>query len=186
MDLEMLRECMKSILKESRYRHSLGVEEVSYDLALIYGYDTELASIAGILHDCARGLTNEGVLSECRKNNLPVTEIEEQNLLLLHGKLGAFYAKVKYGVENEEIINAILYHTTGRPAMTLLEKIIFTADYIEPYRKPLPEIDKIRITAYENLDLAVLIILKNTLEYLKTTGTVIDNLTNETYEYYKK
>lgn len=186
MDLEMLRECMKSLLKESRYRHSLGVEEVSYDLALIYGYDTEVASIAGILHDCARYLSNKELLKECIKNNLPVTEIEEKNLLLLHAKVGALYAKEKYGIENEDILNAINYHTTGRPAMSLLEKIIYTADCIEPYRKPIPDIDKARKAAYKNLDLAVVMILRNTLEYLTEKGAVIDTLTIETYEYYKK
>jgi predicted HD superfamily hydrolase involved in NAD metabolism len=186
MNLEQMRDSMKMRLKESRYHHSVGVEEVAHDLAVIYGYDEEKACIAGILHDCARNLPDIELLGECEQYQLPVSEIENICAFLLHGKVGAAYAKNLFGVEDEDVINAITFHTTGRPAMSLLEKIIFTADYIEPYRKPLPRIDIIRKVAYTDLDLAVLMILENTLEYLKNTGAEIDTLTVETYEYYKK
>jgi predicted HD superfamily hydrolase involved in NAD metabolism len=185
MDLELMRDSMKMLLKVSRYRHSVGVEEVANDLAVIFGYDVEKACIAGILHDCARNLTDEELRKECERYHLPITEIEYICLFLLHGKVGAAYAQFKYGVEDEDIINAITYHTTGRPAMSLLEKIIFTADYIEPYRQPLPRIDEIRRNAYTDLDRAVYMILENTLEYLKNSSAEIDMLTVETYEYYK-
>jgi len=180
-----MKDSMKMLLKESRYLHSVGVMEVSYDLALINGYDTEKASIAGILHDCARTLADEELRKECEKYHLPVSALEERLRFLLHGKVGAAYAKDKFGVEDEDILNAIIYHTTGRPAMTLIDKILFTADYIEPYRKQLPRIDEIRRIAYTDLDLAMFMILENILEYLKSTGTEIDSLTIETYEYYK-
>ncbi|MDF2944675.1 MAG: hypothetical protein K0S01_3533 [Herbinix sp.] len=186
MDLNQMRDSMKMLLKESRYRHSIGVEEVAHDLAIIYEYDTTKACIAGILHDCARNIADEELLKECERYHLPVSDIESSCAFLLHGKVGATYAQQKYGVEDEEVIDAIIYHTTGRPAMTLLEKIIFTADYIEPYRKPLPRIDEIRSTAYIELDKAVYMILENTLMYLKNTGAVIDMLTVETLEYYAK
>jgi len=176
---------MKKTLTESRYQHSLGVEEVSCDLALIYGYDMDKACIAGILHDCAKCLTEEQLIYECNQYHLPVKEIEMQRKQLLHAKVGAAYARFLYEVEDESILNAITYHCTGRPAMSLLEKIIFTADYIEPYRKQLPGLEEIRRAAYEDLDQAVYMILKNTLLYLQKTGAVIDTLTNETYEYYK-
>ena len=106
-------------------------------------------------------------------------------MCLLHAKVGAVYAKDKYGVEDEDILNAITYHTTGRPAMSLLEKIVFIADYIEPYRDPLLNLDEIRKIAYENLDQAIVMISENTLDYLKDIGVAIDTMTNETYEYYK-
>lgn len=185
MELEQIKDCMKKQLKESRFRHCIGVEEVSYDLALIYGYDTRKASIAGILHDCAKFLTDEQLTRECNRYQIPIKEIELQCKGLLHAKVGAAFARDIYEIEDEDILNAITYHCTGRPAMSLLEKIIFTADYIEPFRKPLPRIDEIRKAAYEELDYAVYIILKNTLDYLQNTGAVIDTLTNETYEYYK-
>ncbi|MDD3174133.1 MAG: bis(5'-nucleosyl)-tetraphosphatase (symmetrical) YqeK [Herbinix sp.] len=186
MELDLIREDMKKLLKASRYLHSVGVEEVSHDLALIYGYNINHAKTAGILHDCAKYLSDEELLKACEMYHLPVTEIERECAFLLHAKVGAAFAKSKYGVEDEEILSAIAYHTTGRPAMTLLEKIIFTADYIEPYRKPLPRIEDIRKAAYNDLDLAVYMILENVLNYLSNNNSKIDNLTKETYEYYKK
>lgn len=185
MDLDIIRENMKMLLKESRYIHSLGVEEVACDLAIIHGYDMEKASIAGILHDCARNMTDQQLIEECETHHIPVSEIEKKCGFLLHGKIGALYAKEKFGVKDQEILDAIIYHTTGRPEMTLLEKIIFTADYIEPYRRPLPRIDEIRKAAYFNLDLAVYMILENTLFYLVDSGSVIDHTTVETYKYYE-
>ena len=186
MQLEQIRESMKLLLKESRYLHSIGVEDVSCDLALIHGYDMEKAKIAGILHDCAKNMTDLELLEECEKHQLPVNDIEKTCPFLLHAKVGSLHAQIKYGIQDEEILNAITYHTTGRPAMTMLEKIIFTADYIEPYRRPLPRIDEIRRTAYSDLDKAVLMILENTLEYLVEKSGDIDTLTVDTYKYYKK
>lgn len=187
METEQLRECMKKILKKSRYQHVLGVEDVAVDLAVIYGCDCQKASIAGILHDCAKPLTDDELLAECKKYQIPISEYEAQSIYLLHAKVGAAHARDKYGIQDEDILNAITYHTTGRPNMSLLEKIIFTADYIEPNRKPLPRIEEIRFAAYDShIDLALFMILENTLNYLKSIDAVIDHRTNETYEYYKK
>ncbi len=186
MELEQIRECLRTQLKESRYLHSIGVEEVACDLAAIYGYDMHKAGLAGILHDCARGLSEEQLLSECEKYNLPVSDNEHKCAVLLHAKVGALYARVKYGVKDEEIIDAIRYHTTGHPEMTLLEKIIYTADYIEPYRDPTPRLEEIRRAAYTELDQAILMILDNTLEHLQESGKEIDTLTVDTYNYYHK
>lgn len=185
MELQEIRDQLKIRLKETRYRHCLGVEEVSCDLAYIYGYDPMKASIAGLLHDCAKCLTDEELLMECDGYMVPVKEVELRSPQLLHAKVSAVYAKHDYGVEDDEVLNAIAYHCTGRPAMSLLEKIVFTADYIEPYRRDLPNIDEIRRTAYQDLDRAVCMVLYNTLEYLQNKGATIDTLSNRTYEYYK-
>ncbi len=184
MDLDMIRENIKMLLKEARYQHSLGVEEVACDLALIHGYNMEKASVAGILHDCAKNMTDQQLVMECEKNHIPISDIERKCGFLLHGKVGAILANEMFGIEDKEILDAITYHTTGRPGMTLLEKIIFTADYIEPYRRPLPRINEIRENAYSNLDLAIYMILENTLYYLVDSGTSIDHTTIETYKYY--
>jgi predicted HD superfamily hydrolase involved in NAD metabolism len=185
MELEQIRNSLKMSLKPKRYLHSEGVEEVACDLAVINGYDMKKAGIAGLLHDCAKNLTERQLLKECESHRLPVTEVERRCPFLLHAKVGALYARIKYGIEDEEILNSIAYHTTGRPAMTLLEKIIFTADYIEPCRKPLPRIDEIRRTAYSDLDAGVYMILENMLDYLTDTESVTDTLTVDTYNYYK-
>ena len=108
-----------------------------------------------------------------------------QNPVLLHAKVGAFYAKEKYGVEDVDILSAITYHTTGRPNMSLLEKIIYVADYIEPHRKKLPRLDEIRKIAFIDLDRAIYMILENSLSYLESGNEKIDSKTEETYRFYK-
>lgn len=185
MDIQQLRDHMATILSPSRYLHSLGVEEVARDMAVIFGYEEEKAAIAGILHDCAKYLTEEELLAESEKHHLDISDVERECPFLLHGKVGAVFARLRYGIEEEEILNSIVYHTTGRPGMTLLEKIIFTADYIEPYRKPLPRIEEIRRAAYTELDRGVLLILENMLNYLRETGAVIDMVTDTTFLYYQ-
>lgn len=186
MELLYLEEQMRQLLSEGRFTHSQGVVEVCHDLALIYGCDTNKACIAGILHDCAKQFTKEELLEECHKNQVLISEVEQQNPDLLHAKVGMILARKCYGIVDEDILNAISYHTTGRPGMSLLEKIVFTADYIEPNRKPLPRIEEIRKAAYEiNLEKAILLIIENTLSYLKSTGAIIDFMTVKTYECYK-
>ncbi|NLK74866.1 MAG: HD domain-containing protein [Clostridiales bacterium] len=186
MNLDQMVDAIEKLQSAKRFKHSLGVKDVAYDLALIYGYDTMKASIAAILHDCAKHLSDDELIGQCNIYNLPVSKYEMQSKFLLHAKVGALYARKLYGVEDEDILDAITYHTTGRPSMTLLEKIIFTADYIEPNRRPIPRLNTIRKEAYFNLDQAVYIILENTLDYLKTTNNVIDEMTIKAYEYYRK
>ncbi len=185
MEFDEISKNLKKVLSEKRYLHSLGVEEVACDLALIHGFDMERAKIAGILHDCAKYLSNEQLLDECQNYGLPVTDIEVKCPFLLHAKVGAIYARIKYGIQDDQIISAITYHTTGRPAMSLLEKIIFTADYIEPYRRPLPRIEVIRKMAYNDIDIAVAMVAENVLDYLRASNQDIDTMTIDTYHYYR-
>jgi predicted HD superfamily hydrolase involved in NAD metabolism len=185
MEFDKLREAMKAVLKPSRYLHTIGVEEVSCDLAAINRCDMDKAAIAGILHDCAKAMTIDEMLDLCRMYNVQVSDIEARNESLLHSRAGALLARHKYGIEDQDIMDAIKYHTTGRPGMSVLEKIVFVADYIEPYRRKLPDIDKIREAAYEDLDRAVVMVAGNTLSYLKESGREIDKTTEETYDYYK-
>lgn len=185
MNPDQIRYDLKNKLKASRYLHSIGVEEVCHDLAVIYRYDEEKAVLAGILHDCAKYLTDQELLANCEIYRLPVTEIESHCPYLLHAKVGAAFAINKYGITDLDILNAIAYHTTGRPGMSLLEKIVFVSDFIEPNRKSLPGLVEIREAAYTDIDLAVVKTSDNVLQYLYKTGGEIDQLTVETYEYYK-
>ena len=113
-----------------------------------------------------------------------VTEVERENPFLLHAKVGACLAKKKYGVKDKDILNAIQNHTTGRPGMSLLEKIVFIADYIEPGRNDAPNLDETRKLAFTDLDRALLKILKDTLDYLESGSKDVDPMTRKTYEYY--
>ena len=92
------------------------------------------------------------VADACKKNNIPFTEFEKENPYLLHGKIGAFIAKDKFDIKDEDILNSITWHTTGRPNMSLLEKIIFVADYIEPSRYKMPRLKELRKMAFVDID----------------------------------
>ncbi|WP_313128661.1 bis(5'-nucleosyl)-tetraphosphatase (symmetrical) YqeK [Anaerocolumna sp.] len=186
-DLFGLQQAMAKVQTEKRFYHTLGVQTTSFAMALKHGADEEKALIAGLLHDSAKCLSGAVLLSECHKYGLSISDAEEKSPYLLHGKLGAYYAEFKYGIEDKEIQSAISYHTTGKPDMSLLEKIVFTADYIEPNRSSerIPNLHEIRILAFENLDLAVYQILESTLNYLKKIRLEIDSTTVEAYEYYK-
>lgn len=184
IDLRELRKDIKKVQDAKRYEHTLGVEYTAAALAMRYECDILNARIAGILHDYAKCFGDEKTLSICEKYNLSVTSMEKRNPFLLHGKVGAYLTKHKYHVEDEDVFNAIHYHTTGRPGMSLLEKIIFVADYIEPGRKKAPNLGIIRKMAFEDLDAALCKILQDTLVYLKESGGEIDPATEETWKYY--
>lgn len=177
---------LKSSLDKERYEHTIGVSYTSICLAMKYDVDLEKAEIAGLLHDCAKCITDDKKLKKCIEHNISINEAEKAKPSLLHAKLGAFIAMDKYGIQDKEIINAILKHTTGAQEMTMLEKIIFVADYIEPNRDKATNLKEIRKTAFEDIDKAVYLIMRDTLEYLKKTNSPIDNQTQKAYEYYKK
>lgn len=175
---------MKKAQDAKRFEHTVGVEYTAAALAMRYGCDIRSAQAAGLLHDCAKCLTDEKRLAICKQHGIPITESERRSPFLLHAKVGAFLAGEKYGVKNPDILNAIRSHTTGRQGMSLLEKIIFVADYIEPGRKQAPNLEEIRKLAFVDLDRALLVILEDTLSYLKNSGGDIDPMTEETWRYY--
>ncbi len=182
--MRKIRRAMEKTQDEMRYEHTLGVAYTAAALAMRYGASVENAQLAGLLHDCAKCLDDDKKIAICEKHNISITEVEKRNPFLLHAKAGSFLAMNKYKVHDSDVINAILNHTTGRPGMSLLEKIIFVADYIEPGRKKAPNLAEIREMAFINLDGAVVKILKDTLDYLKSTPGEIDSMTQKTYDYY--
>lgn len=184
MNREKMIARLKSKINDRRFEHSLGVEYTAACMAMVHGADIEKARVAGLLHDCAKCLPTKEKLEKARKHKLAVSKFEESNPDMLHGKLGAYYAKSRYEVDDPEILDAITYHTTGRPNMTLLDKIIFVADYIEPNRKELKDMDIIRKEAFIDLDKCVIHILKNTLDYLNNSTNEMDFMTQLTYNYY--
>lgn len=183
--LMSLEKKLSKKLDKKRFAHTIGVAYTAVNLAMAHGDELYDAYLAGLLHDNAKCISSEQKRKLCKRYHIALNEAEEKNPDLLHAKLGAVLAKEEYGVEDAFIINAIRYHTTGRPGMTELEKIIYIADYIEPNRKRLPEMSKIRKAAYRDLNEAMVLILQNTLHYLTDKKASIDQLTQETYDYYK-
>lgn len=150
-----IRKKLKKKLNPKRYEHTLGVAYTSQALAMRYGEDLEKAQLGGLLHDCAREFEHEEIYKRCLKEGISITKEEENNKVLLHAKYGSFLAEKKYGITDEEILSAIRFHTTGKPEMTLLEKIVYLADYIEPDRDKAPNLFKIRKMAFIDIDEAI-------------------------------
>lgn len=181
--------CLSACLKPKRYIHTLGVAMTAANLAEVHGCDSTRAYTAGLLHDCAKYLTGKEQITACESAGIALSKIELENTALIHGKLGAYIARTKYGVQDKEILSAITWHTTGKPKMTLLEKIIYLADYMEPGRamncKPY-SLTQIRGTSFENIDKALCMVLECSVKYLEKSGVPIDPQTMETYKYYRK
>ena len=186
-NLTKLDKKLQKELDYDRYRHTVGVMFTSASLAMRYGYDLNHAQTAGLLHDCAKCIPNEKKLKLCEKYGLEVTETEIKAPYLLHAKLGSYLAKEKFGVDDPQILGAIRWHTTGKPAMTLLEKIVFIADYIEPMRQKAENLPVIREMAFRDLDRAVYLTLRDTLRYLGKGDVTreVDKMTEKAFQYYE-
>ena len=184
-ELSKLRKEMSKIQDNKRYEHTLSVAYTAANLAACHGESVDHALVAGMLHDCAKCLSDEKLQNICEKQHMQISWEERQKPSLLHAKVGSHLAEKKYHVTNHDILNAIRSHTTGRPGMSPLEKIVFVADYMEPGRRQAPRLEQIRRIAFVDLDRAVLMILEDTLDYLKSGDSVIDQMTQETYSYYK-
>lgn len=187
-NLRIIEEKLSKILPEKRFIHTQGVRYIAASMAMRYGVALEKAQLAGLLHDCAKYLSDSELLDMCKQRRIFVSETEERAPHLLHAKLGAEFACEKYDVYDQEVLDAIRYHTTGRPNMTDLEKIIFIADYIEPNRRIIKGIEQSRKLAYIDLDKTMFYILENTLDFLSKgmSDGEIDGMTKEAYEFYKQ
>lgn len=184
-DFVKMQKKLEKYLDEDRFQHTLGVMYTSAALAMAHGCDMKTAQAAGLLHDCAKCIPNKKKLKMCESNKVPVSEFEKTHPFLLHAKLGAFVAEDKYGVRDREVLSAIMYHTTGKPEMSLLEKIIYIADYIEPGRDKAPNLSRIRQLAFQDLDECMYEILKDTLAYLEENPKDVDMATKDAFLYYK-
>lgn len=167
---EML-DYLKKNLKESRLRHSISVSETAIELATIYGQNIEKARIAGLVHDCAKNLADDQLIKIATEHKIELDEVSKQSPQIIHGLVGSIIARDLMKIYDEDILNAINYHTTGRKNMSILEKIIFISDYIEPLRKfsgieEEKSLEELRILSRVNLDAAVIMSLENTIKYV--------------------
>ncbi len=184
-DLLKMKKKLVNYLDESRFEHTLGVMYMCAALAMVYGEDLNRAQTAGLLHDCAKCIPTKKKLKICEEKKLEVSEFEKTHPFLLHAKIGAYIAEEKYGVHDPGILSAITWHTTGKPDMNLLEKIVYVADYIEPLRYKARDLARIRRLAFEDLDECIFVILKSTLAYLGDSPKDVDITSRLAYDYYK-
>ena len=185
LDLHKMRKQLIKALDSKRYEHTQGVAYTSAALAMRYGEDIQKAELAGLLHDCAKCIPNAQKIKMCKKHGIEITEMEEKNPSLLHAKLGAYMAEKAYGVDDPEILSAITWHTTGKPDMSMLDIIIYMADYIEPNRDKAPNLKEIRRLSFENIEEALYQVLEGTLNYLSDHPDMIDPMTKISYDFYK-
>ena len=178
---EELRPIALSYLKPKRMPHVLGTEQEAIRLAEKYGADVTDARIAALLHDCTKKLDLEEQLALCEEYGIELDGLERKALKLLHSKTGAAIARDVFGVK-DEIYQAILWHTTGKPDMTLLEKVIYLADYIEPTRD-FNGVDRLRKAVYEDLDKGLLMGLNDTIREMEERGNPIHHNTLEARDY---
>ena len=184
LSLQQLRPVALSYLKHRRIPHVLGTEQEAVRLAERYGADVEKARVAALLHDCTKKLNMEEQQELCQRYGIQLDELEQRALKLLHAKTGAAIARDIFGVD-DEIYRAIWWHTTGHADMTLLEKIIYLADYIEPTRD-FPGVDELRQACYRNLDEGLLMGLEMTIEEMTNMGNPVHHATVEARDALKR
>ena len=183
-DLKKIKKKLKNELDESRYEHTIGVMDTAACLAMRYGADLTQALVAGLLHDCAKCIPNDKKLKLCKKNGIEVTPFEEKAPFLLHAKLGAWMAEHEYHVSDPAILSAIACHTTGKPDMSLLDKIVFIADYIEPGRNKAPGLPEIRRLSFTDIDQALIRISAWSMSVMASSNDPIDPATQNVLDYY--
>ncbi|AMM97970.1 bis(5'-nucleosyl)-tetraphosphatase (symmetrical) YqeK [Bacillus pumilus] len=164
MNREEALNCVKEQLTEHRYTHTLGVMETAISLAERFGADVKKAETAAIFHDYAKFRPKDemkGIIQKEQMNPL----LLEYSPELWHAPVGAYLVKKEVAIHDQDILTAIEFHTSGRPNMTLLEKVIYVADYIEPGRH-FPGVEEVRELAEQDLDSALIQSLKNTISFL--------------------
>ena len=171
LELPELRACSYSMVRAKRIPHIMGTEEEAVRLAARWGVDETLARRAAILHDCTKYLELDEQVALCDQYGVELDELERRAVKLLHSKTGACIAKHVFG-EDEQVYQAIFWHTTGKADMSMLEKVIYLADYIEPTRD-FDGVEPLRALAYEDIDKALLMGMEMTIEEMKQRGNPI-------------
>lgn len=182
MDENLILEKLTKMIEAKRFQHSIGVKECAEELALLYDIDANRAALAGLLHDCGKGLNKADLIQKCKKYGIEPDPISFYQKELMHGPLGAKIAENEFGIRDSEILSAIEYHTYGKRNMTVLEKIIYLADLIEPSRS-FQGVDELRTLAHKDLDKAVLKALDNSMVLVISKGRLIHPNTLEARNY---
>lgn len=171
LPMDELEKVVVSLMKPNRVAHVLGVRDTAEKLARLYGADPVDAARAGLLHDITKALDGPLQLTLCREYGTVLNKFSTQNPKTLHALTGGLVAQRIFG-ENREVVDAIFSHTTGKPNMTLLQKIIYVADYMEPNRN-FPGVERLRELAWQDIDQALMLGLRMTLRLLKEQGREI-------------
>ncbi|AQY51207.1 hypothetical protein PWEIH_11920 [Listeria weihenstephanensis FSL R9-0317] len=184
MNREEILEAVKEAMPEKRFIHTLGVEKTALELADHYKIDRNKVSLAALLHDYAKYMDKEAMMAVMVEQKMD-PKLFTYNQELWHAPVGAFFAKTKFDVDDEDVLQAISCHTTGNAAMTTLDKILYLADYTEPNRS-FPGVYKARRLSFDSLDKAMLFALANTITFLITKRQPIFPDTFDAYNYFAR
>lgn len=184
LSINEIKEYLKQNLKPSRYEHTLGVAETAKKLAVLNGIDETKAEIAGLAHDIAKNLSKEEMIQIIKENNIKLSLVEENNLNLWHSIIAPIVAENELKIHDEEILESLRWHTTGKEDMSVLVKIIYIADMIEPGRS-FEGLEEIRKATFENLDKGVYTGLTHSIKFLIDKDLLIDENTIRARNYLK-
>lgn len=181
MNTDSINSYIEKNFSEKRRVHTAGVRDCAIKLAEKYGADAEKAEAAALFHDMFRGVSEEALNYYVKHLGLDHKYLNNCNLA--HGKIAAIIMKRDYGIDDEDVLNAVSFHTTGRPGMSLLEKIIYIADAIEPNRN-YPGVAELRQAAERDIDEACLLSLTRTIDYVESQGNYLDTDTLDARDYF--
>ena len=183
-EIVSIRSRLASVIRRKRLNHTMLTACEAVKLAHLYGADTQKARLAAILHDCIK-LPNKELLEYCAQHCYDITEEERRNPYLIHARLGAVIAMEEYGVKDPEVLQAIKNHTLGRVGMSLLDKIIYVADKIEPSRE-FDGVEEMRKAAYDDINLGMLMVMEHSARYTEASGRAVNPATQSVMDYLKK
>lgn len=169
---DSIKKYLESSISPKRFIHSVNVSATAKKLAVLYGGDITKAGIAGLVHDCARELDRAQLLYCIDEEGIVADELTLEIKELMHGPAAVHICRKVFGIEDEEILNAVRYHTTGRENMSLLEKIIYLSDFIEPSRS-FDGVEELRKLAVEDLDKSLLLAFNSSIEYIISKNGLI-------------
>ncbi|MRX55928.1 HD domain-containing protein [Bacillus idriensis] len=181
MEREKALALVKDHLTDHRYEHTIGVMETAIALAKQYGADVKKAETAAIFHDYAKFRSNDEMKQIIIEQNM-TKELLIHSPELWHAPVGAYLVEKEAGINDAEVLDAIRYHTSGRENMTLLDKVIYVADYIEPGRI-FPGADEVRELAKNDLNKALIVSMKNTILFLLKKNQAIYPETLQSYNF---
>lgn len=170
--MKRIKEKVKGKLKKKRFLHTEGVVDTAVELCKIYGIDSQKAIVAGYLHDYTKYMKKDEIEEILSKEKIELKEVEKHNLFLVHGYTAAVVARDEFGVDDEEILDAIRYHTFGRINMTTFDMIMYVADAIEPERE-YEGIEDLRKLARSDIERAYLKALDHSIKYVVDKGQMI-------------
>ena len=176
---------LKKCIDKKRITHSRNTAKEAVKLAKKYGADEKKAYVAGLLHDVAKGECRFGLRNLAKQYNVTIDEFEMRNPELTHGKLGAIMVNKQLGIDDKDILSAIRWHTTGHADMTLLEKVIYIADIIEPNRT-FKGVKSIKKLAYKDIDSAMIMALEYVMKFVHSKGFALHPKSIEAYKHFKE